>query len=184
MQIIKKNHTVRFVLALLTLILLAAGGCGYHVAGKGGDSFFTGIRSMAIPIFTNQARRADIESTMTNAIVNEFVNVVDIVGVADAEVVLEGVIVNYSLSTVSYTGRDVANEYRLTVVLSLRLLRRGGGEGQKDEVLWENSRLTDYEDFTVSSSDIAATRDAEEVAYRKLAKDMARLVREYMIEGF
>lgn len=183
MTTIKKYHAAKLVVALLTLTLFAAGGCGYHVAGKGGDSFFAGIRSMAIPVFTNQTRRADIESTMTNDIVNEFINLVNMSEVKDADVVLEGVILDYSLRTVSYTGRDVANEYRLTVVLSLRLVRKGA-EGQKDEVLWENTRLTNYEDFTVSSSNIAATRDAEQVAYNKLAKDMARLVREYMIEGF
>ncbi|VAV82401.1 hypothetical protein MNBD_DELTA01-902 [hydrothermal vent metagenome] len=183
MPIIKKYRTSKFVLAVLALTLFVAGGCGYHVAGKGGNSFFTGIHSMAIPVFTNQTRRADVESTITNAIVDEFVNAVDIRSVASADVVLEGIVVNYSLNTVSYTGRDVANEYRLSVVLSLRLVRRGG-EGQKDEVLWEDARLTDYEDFIVSSSDVAATRDAEEVAFKKLSKDMARLVREYMIEGF
>ncbi len=183
MLIAVRLRRIRPLLATLILILFVAGGCGYHVVGKGGNAFFADIDSMAIPVFTNETRRADVESTITSAIVDQFVNAVDIKSVASAAVILEGVVVGYSLSPVSYTGRDVANEYRLSVVLSLRLVRKGTG-GQKDEVLWEDARLSDYEDFVVSSSDVAATRDAEEVVFEKLVKDIARLVRENMMEGF
>jgi len=183
MLIAGRLRRIRLVLATLILTLFIAGGCGYHVVGKGGNAFFADIDSIAIPVFTNETRRAGAESTITNAIVDEFLNVVDIKSVASAAVVLEGAVVNYSLSPVSYTGRDVANEYRLSVELSLRLVRRGT-DGQKDEVLWEDARLRDYEDFIVSSSDVAATRDAEEEVFEKLAKDIARLVRENMMEGF
>jgi len=138
---------------------------------------------MAIPVFANDTRRADVESTVTNAIVNEFINMVDITDRDKAEVVLIGRVTGYSLGPVSYTGRDVANEYRLTVVLSLRLVRRVEG-GKEEEVLWEDKSLSDYEDFIVDGSDVAATRDAEEDAFEELVKDVARLVRERMIEGF
>ncbi len=183
MHIAERLRGIRLVLATLFLTLFIAGGCGYHVVGKGGDAFFADIDSMAIPVFINETRRANAESTITNAIVDQFVNAVDIKSVASAAVVLEGTVVDYSLSPVSYTGRDVANEYRLSVVLSLRLVRKGV-DGQDDEVLWEDARLRDYEDFIVSSTDVSATRDAEEVVFEKLSKDIARLVRENMMEGF
>lgn len=156
---------------------IGIGGCGYHVVGKGDSSLFTDMKSMAIPVFDNDTRRADIESTLTHAVVDEFINLVEITEADKAEAVLEGRVIGYSLGAVSFTGKDVVNEYRLTVVLSLRLVRGG-------EVIWEDKRLSDYEDFIVDSSDIAATREAEEDAFEKLADDMARLVREHMLEGF
>jgi outer membrane lipopolysaccharide assembly protein LptE/RlpB len=180
---IKRNGLQSFALAVLVLTSLVLAGCGYHVVGKGSSSLFTNIKTMAIPVFVNETRRADVESTLTNAIVDEFVNIVEITNAEKAEVVLEGVITGYTLGAVSYTGRDVANEYRLTVVLSLRLVRRAA-EGGEDEILWEARNLSDYEDFTVDGSDIAATRDGEKEAFEKLADDVARLVREHMLEGF
>lgn len=179
----RRGGLPRFVLAVVILTALVLAGCGYHVVGKGGGSLFTGIKTMAIPVFVNETRRADVESTLTSAIVDEFINTVELTLADKAEVVLEGVVTGYSLSAVSYTNKDVANEYRLTVTLTLRLVRRGV-QGAQDEIVWEAKNLSDHEDFVVDGSDISATRDAEEDAFEKLADDMARLVREYMIEGF
>ena len=103
--------------ALLVVMAALAAGCGYHIAGKGGK-MPGGIKSVSIPIFFNSTAKPDIESTVTQAFVNEFVNTVHVT--TDNEVVMRGTITSYELTPVSYTQNDVNQEYRLTVTLSLK----------------------------------------------------------------
>jgi len=167
-------------LGLLTVIILGlfllAAGCGYHVSGKGGG-LPLGVRSLSIPVFVNQTSKPDIEATITNAFVSEFVSSVDVA--EDGEAVMEGLIKSYSLGTVSYTRSDVNLEQRLTVVMSVVLRRRPGGA-----VLWQDEDVRDYEDFMIDSTDVNATREAELEALRKISRDTARLVKERMLDDF
>jgi outer membrane lipopolysaccharide assembly protein LptE/RlpB len=163
--------------ACLCAILLAAlAGCGYHIAGKTGK-MPGGITSVTIPVFTNNTNKPDIEAALTNAFTNEFLTTVK---VADsAPHVMEGVITSYDLRSVSFTKSDVTQEYRLTVVLSLKL------HAKDDEtVLWEDPKVSDYEDFFVNTLDVNATKEAEFEALKKLAKDTARTIKERMLEDF
>lgn len=134
-----------------------------------------GVTELRIPVFVNETSKPDIEGPMTTAFVSEMVNTVRINYRSDA--VMTGVIKEYKLLPVSYTGTDVNLEYRLTVTLSVKINR---GE----EVLWKDENIVDYEDFTADSSDVAATEDAERAALKKLSRDTARLVKERILTGF
>lgn len=151
-------------------------GCGYHVAGKGGH-MPGGIEEVSIPVFVNMTKKPDIESIISTAFVSEFVTTVGVRAGAGAE--LRGAILSYELSPVSYTKNDVVQEYRLSVTLSLVLVEKAGGA-----VLWEDRNVRDYEDFKVTSTDVTATEEAEISVFRKLSKDVARLVKERMLENF
>jgi len=161
----------RAALLLAAAFLLA--GCGYHIAGRGA-TLPGGVTELRIPVFANETEKPDIEGTMTDAFVAEMVNTVRIRYSSD--VVMTGAITAYELAPVSFTGSDVNIEYRLTITLSV-VIRRG------EEVLWKDENITDYEDFPVNTSDVAATEDAERAALRKLARDTARIVKERMITG-
>lgn len=174
MMVIKRYIYKAYPAVLLAFLL---SGCGYHVAGMGGK-FPGGVTTLSIPVFSNQTSKPDIESTISSAFVNEFVNTVKIID-KDAEAVMVGRIKSYTLTPISFAKNDITQEYRLTVVLSLSIVRSGGGE-----VVWEDDNVTDYEDFTVNIGDVAATRDLETNALKKLSKDTARLVKEKMLIGF
>lgn len=163
-------------LSLIIALAFIAGGCGYHVAGKGGK-MPGGAASVSIPVFVNNTAKPDIEGTLTGAFVSEFMNTVAVSDPADA--VIEGVIKSYSLTAVSFTKSDINQEYRLTVVLSIRM------KSPKDEsVFWEDAEVSDYEDFAVNTADVTATKEAEFEAFRKLSKDTARRIKERMLEMF
>lgn len=149
-------------------------GCGYHVAGKSGK-MPGDITSLSIPIFTNSTSKPDIESTITQAFANEFVNTVKVTGAGSA--VMKGNIISYDLTPVSYTQNDVNMEYRLTVTLSLSII-------QGDKVVWEDSEIIDYEDFRVNITDVSATNEDELAALKKIAQDTARFTKERMLEKF
>lgn len=162
----------------LFALLAAVAGCGYHVAGKGGK-MPGGITSLSIPMFVNSTGKPDIEATMTSAFSTEFVTSVNVVK-DNGDAVLRGVIKSYGLTPVSFTKSDVNQAYRLTVVLSVKIVQGTGGE----RVLWEDDNITDFEDFSVNINDISATRDREAEALRKISRDTARLTKEHILEMF
>lgn len=150
-------------------------GCGYHIAGKSGK-MPGDITSISIPIFTNSTSKPDIESTITQAFVNEFVNTVKIK--SDDNTVMKGTVISYELTPVSYTQNDVNKEYRLTVTLALSIIQ------DNDKVIWEDSEIVDYEDFSVNITDVSATNEGELAALKKIAQDTARFTKERMLEKF
>ncbi|MEK7313551.1 MAG: LptE family protein [Deltaproteobacteria bacterium] len=167
----------RIVILAFVAAALAA-GCGYHVVGKGGGKqFIEGVGTVSIPMFENITGNADVESVVTSAIVDELMNAVKVEG--DADAVLKGVIKSYELKPVSFSKSDVVSEYRLSVVMSVKFVKTSD-----DTIIWHDENISDYEDFTVNTSDISATKDAELAALRKIAKDTARLLRERVSAGF
>ncbi len=170
------RHFAGIVMLLFIPLLMA--GCGYHIAGKGGK-MPGDIKTLSIPVFANLTAKPEVESALTSAFVTELVTSVSIAGFEEAEAVMYGTITSYSLTPVSYTKSDVNQEYRLTVAISLRIEEKNSGK-----ILWEDPAITDYEDFTVNISDVSATREAEDQALRKLAKDTSRNVKEKLLEGF
>lgn len=163
----------RAVLPIILLLILS--GCGYHIAGKGPMTAW-GISSMSMPIFVNDTRKPDIEGAITASFINEFVNTVKIVDKGDA--VMKGVIKSYIISPISFAGIDVIQQYRLTLVVSLKLVKEDTGK-----VLWEDE-ISRYEDYTVNILDVTATNDAELAALKKIASDSARLAKERVLERF
>ncbi len=158
------------------LLLFVLSGCGYHIAGKSG-TLPGGVEALTIPVFTNSTAKPDIEGIITTAFVNEFVTTVPVKN--DAPASLEGNIVSYSQRGVSFTGNDVTQEYRLSVVVSIVMRDKKDGH-----VIWQDRNIPDYEDYSVDTTDVTHTEEVEINAFRKLSKDMARMVKERMLEGF
>lgn len=172
-----KPYAFKAFFPALLFLMLFSGGCGYHVAGKGG-ALPGGVTTLSIPVFANNTGKPDIEFTLSTAFVSEFVNTVRIVD-KDAQAVMQGSIKSYTLTPISFAKNDITQEYRLTVALAVRIVRE-----ETLEVVWEDDNVVDYEDFSVNIGDVAATRDRETAALKKLSKDTARLVKERMLEGF
>ena len=176
---IERSAVLRLAsLVIFLFVPLLFAGCGYHVAGKGGK-MPGDIKTLSIPVFANLTAKPEVESALTSAFVAELVTSVGIAELEEAEAVLYGTIASYSLTPVSYTKSDVNQEYRLTVVISVRIEQKDTGK-----ILWEDHAITDYEDFAVNISNVSATREAEEQALKKLAKDTSRNVKEKLLEGF
>ncbi len=173
----QRPYAIRGLLAAVLILAALLTGCGYHVAGKGGE-FPGGVKTLSIPVFANNTGKPDIEFTISSAFVTEFVNTVRIVD-KDPEAVMRGSVKSYTLTPISFAKNDITQEYRLTVTLVIKIVRVDTGE-----VVWDDDNIVDYEDFSVNVGDVAATRDRETAALKKLSKDTARLVKERMLEGF
>ena len=160
---------------VLVVALLLVGGCGYHVAGKGGGGMPGSITEFALPVFINETRKPDIEALVTSAFADEFLTTVKVTDSARAKML--GRIRSYNLTAVSYSRDDVNQEYRLTVVFAIKIV-------DGSTILWSDNAVTDYEDFVVNTADVTVTEEAEITALKKLARDTARLVKERMLEDF
>lgn len=179
----KRRNILTYSLLLLFTVccslLTVSTGCGYHIAGKGG-SMPGNVSTISIPFLKNHVQKPDIETIFTTALINEFVKsgiakVVD----ENAEAILNGAVIGYNLTPVSFNSNDVIQEYRLTIKLEINLVRKSDGK-----VLWEDKNITDYEDFKVNTADINATKTADLDAVKKMAGDTARLIKERMLERF
>lgn len=163
-------------LTFVAALMATASGCGYHLSGQFGK-MPGGVKALYVPMFENRTQKPDIEAIMTSAFATEFATTVE---VSDkAEFVMNGQVVSYGLQSVSYTKNDINQEYRLTVAVSLKIAKRDGSE-----VVWKEDNISSYGDFVVNGMDITATKEAELAAFRKIARDSARLVKEKMLENF
>lgn len=159
---------------ILVIFALMVAGCGYHVAGRG--TKIEGIDRLAIPVFKNSTQKPDIESIITTAVVDEFVNIVEVVETDVADAVLNGRVLSYELKPISYSERDVVEEYRLSVLFSFELVSQPHGR-----VLWRDN-ISDYEDFQIDSTSVTGTKQKELDAFKKIARDTARLLKERILE--
>ena len=161
------------------LLVLAAAGCGYRLAGKD-NPLLSGIHTVAVPYFKNETFEAGIESVFTGAFADEFIQSkrLQVVSVDRADVILRGTVKNVREEILSYNKDDKAMEYRIHVTLDLALEKRDSGE-----ILWKRKRLKHSEEYQVSS-DIMVTETGKNTALEKVAKDLARRVEESIIQGF
>jgi outer membrane lipopolysaccharide assembly protein LptE/RlpB len=174
----KKKKALVCKWIILTSVLISA-GCGYRLAGKD-NPMLAGINTIAVPYFKNDTFEAGIESVFTNVFANEFINSkrLQVVNIDQADVILRGTIKNFREQIISYNQDKKALEYRVFVSLDLRLEKRDTGE-----VLWKRKRLTDNEEYQVSSY-ITVTQADKTVAVEKMAQDLAQRVYESIIQGF
>ncbi len=174
----KQKKTLVCKWIILTSVLIAA-GCGYRLAGKD-NPMLAGINTIAVPYFKNDTFEAGIESVFTNVFANEFINSkrLQVVNIDQADVILRGTIKNFREQIISYNQDKKALEYRVFVSLDLRLEKRDTGE-----VLWKRKRLTDNEEYQVSSY-ITVTQADKTIAVEKMAQDLAQRVYESIIQGF
>lgn len=165
------------ILALLVCVFVA--GCGYHVSGGRGDTSKAlgfELSSVAVPVFKNETLRAGVEGVITNALVDELVNTIEVKHMAGAEAVIKGVVKSYELSARSFDVADVVSEYRLKVTYSINIFRVAD-----DTLLWHDNNVSAYADFLVDTSSVAITKDRESMALSEIARESARLVRERMV---
>ena len=158
-------------LAGLAALVLALGGCGYSFRGN----LPPHIRTVAVPVFVNRTQEPALENTITAAVVDAFVSSgrLRVVPLAQADSVLEGVIIGYSLVALAFDRNVNIQEYRLLLTLNLnfRDVRQGG-------VLWRQDGLQEKGDFRLAgqAGTVGTTIGREEGAVREAAAQIGRRI--------
>jgi outer membrane lipopolysaccharide assembly protein LptE/RlpB len=157
------------------LVLL---GCGYQMVGKE-THVPTGLNSVAIPTFVNQTFEPGIEVPFTQAFLKEFIQDrrIKVLDRSEADSILEGVIKNFQIYSVSYDRSGLALEYQTTVVIDLTLKKRTG------EILWRENDISETRWFRASSS-VLISESNRAAAIQEIGRFVADRIRNRFFYNF
>lgn len=161
---------------LLLLLAVLPGGCGYTVHG----TLPSHINTVAVPIFLNRTPEPAIESLITRAVVEAFSTNgrLKVVSRGQADAILDGEIIAYSVSSIAFDQNANVRLYRLVVTVNLRMR-----DVQRNTVLFQQSAVTEQADFRVQDA-VSQTISREETALRAAAVDIGRAIVSLAITRF
>jgi outer membrane lipopolysaccharide assembly protein LptE/RlpB len=160
----------------LAVACLGLGGCGYSFRG----TLPSHIRTIAVPIFVNLTREPGVESIITRAIVQALATNgrLRVVRPADADAILDGEVVSYSVDAIAFDEALSIQQYRLIVVLNLRMR-----DVRRNELLFAQRGVSEQADFRVAGS-VSSTIAREETALAQASGEIARSIVSLVIDRF
>lgn len=117
------------IVAALAAVLL--GGCGYTTQSTLDEQYQT----IFVSAFQNQSSEYDLQAPLTNAVSRKFITDtrLRLADPDDADLILEGVILDYSLKGLTFDENDDVSQYLLVITAGVRLSETATGD-----VLWED----------------------------------------------
>jgi outer membrane lipopolysaccharide assembly protein LptE/RlpB len=152
--------------AVLLVLIAGLGGCGYTVRG----TLPSHINTVAVPIFRNLTSEPAIESLITRAVVEAFTTNgrLTVVSREQADAILDGEIVGYSVSSIAFDRDANVRQYRLLVTVNLRMR-----DVRRNTMLFQQTGVREQADFRVQNA-VSQTISREETALRAAAVDIGR----------
>lgn len=168
-------------LLLSALCLLFCPGCGYRVAGRG-DRLPPDVKTIAVPIFTNQTPKFRIEQRLAAALTRELIERTKYRVTTDpsqADAVLQGTVKDVRSGVITYdlnTGR--ATSMQIQVTTDVKLVDR-----HTKKLLFANSNFVFREQYQISQT-IAGLFEEDQPALDRLSRDLARTLVTAILENF
>ena len=168
--------TWKGALSLVGLLVLCS--CGYQIVGKE-THVPPGIGSIAIPTFVNRTYEPGIEIPITQAFLQEFIQDrrVKVVARSEADSILEGVVRDFSLYSVSYDKAGLVLEYRTNAVVDLTLKKPTGA------VIWEEKGFHESRWFR-ASTDTLINETNKNAAIQEIGRLMAGRIKNRFFYNF
>lgn len=159
---------------VLAAILLA--GCGYSTRGSLPDH----IKTVAVPIFKNRTLEPGVESAITSGVVNAFSSGgrVKVVPLDEADAILQGEVVGYSLDGLSFDTNANVRAYRLRLVLNVEFR-----DVRRSAMLWRQEGLSETSDFQVAGQ-VSDTIARGQGAVQQAAAEIGRKVVNLAVDRF
>jgi len=160
----------------LALYALGLASCGYSFRGNLPDH----IKTVAVPVFTNRTAEPAIENWLTSAVVEAYAanGRLQVVKTAEADAILDGEVVGYSVQSIAYDNQANVRVYRLLVTMNIKLR-----DVRRNSVLFEQQGVREKSDFQILGA-VSQTIGAEEGAVRSAARDIARSIVSLTIDRF
>ena len=165
----RRRRTGRALGLILAAVVLA--GCGYSTKGSLPDH----IKTVAVPIFKNRTLEPGVDSAITSGVVNAFSNGgrVKVVPIDQADAILQGEVVAYSLEGLAFDQHANVQSYRLRLVLNVEFR-----DVKRSAMLWRQEGLSETSDFQVQgqvSDTIARARGAVSQAAVEIGRKVVNL---------
>jgi hypothetical protein len=160
-------------LALASLLLA---GCGYSTSGNLPDH----IKTVAVPIFKNRTLEPGVDTAITSGVVNAFSSGgrVRVVPLDEADAILEGEVVGYSLDGLAFDRNANVRAYRLRLVLNVEFR-----DVRRSALLWRQEGLQETSDFQVAGS-VSDTVARGQGAVLQAASEIGRKVVNLAVDRF
>ena len=175
------RHIRRCWLLLLTALLFAFAGCGYHATGKA-VRLPQNVRTIYVPTFNNNTHAFRVEQVLSAAVVQELRSRTNFQVVLSnkepADATLDGSVTavgTYPLTYDSQTGK--ASSSMLQVYMRVSLLDRNG------KVLWQNPNYV-YRSQYELSQDPSSFFEEETPALQRVAHDFAQALVSDIVEAY
>ncbi|HZB87812.1 MAG TPA: LPS assembly lipoprotein LptE [Terracidiphilus sp.] len=169
-----------FTIVLLTAVLPALTGCGYHTLGAA-THLPPEARTLAVPVFATKTDIYHTEAVMTEAVLREFaarsrLRVTPNAG-SDPDMVLHGTILQQTVTPLTYnTSTQQSSSFLITISVSVQLTARDG------RVLYENKNYVFRQQYQ-STTDLPVYFDESPAAVERLSRDFARALVADVLEG-
>ena len=168
---------MRIVTALFMLLLA---GCGYHTPGSSGEWVGGEARTVYVQLFDNLTSEPYLENYITDALVAEMSRSRVTVLTENkelADVWLSGAVEDFQSNALAYGSSDRITDYRATMKVSVRLLRKNSSE-----VLWQKKmqRSEDYLAFINKNLQL----EGEKLAAQRVSKRLAEDIQASMLDNF
>lgn len=167
--------------ALLVACLLL-NGCGYRTSNSGKNARLPQVKTLAVPVFTNQTHTYRVDQVLTMAVVRELTTRTNYQIInedsAGADATLRGVIVQTQTAPVTYdstTGR--VSTALVTINLRISLVDKNGA------VIFDNPNYVFRDEYQISR-ELSSFFEEETPALDRIARDVARSVVSNILEGF
>lgn len=167
-------------LAILTA-MIAAAGCGYHVAGHAANLPST-WKTIAVPALKNDTTRYRIEQRFTQAVIREFITRTKYQVVQDpasADAVLSGEILSIETTPLLFN----ADTGQVTTMLVIVRTKVQLTDNRTQKAVYENNDMIFREEYQISS-DVATFFEEQDPALDRMARDFASHVVANVLEGF
>jgi hypothetical protein len=160
----------------LVLVAVLLAGCGYSTRGSLPDH----IKTVAVPVFKNRTLEPGVESAITSGVVNAFTNGgrVRVVPVDQADAILEGEVVGYSLDGLAFDRNANVRAYRLRLVLNVEFR-----DVRRSALLWRQEGLEETSDFQVEGQ-VSDTVARGQGAVLQAASEIGRKVVNLAVDRF
>lgn len=164
-------HPRGFLGALLAIFLSLHGACGYTQKA----ALPRGIKTIHVDTFQNKvslgntyAYEPGLEIKITNAIIRRLHldGNLRVTAREKADAILEGSLIGFDQEGLRFTGLERIEEYRLYVVVSMRLKDRSTGE-----ILWEEPNFSGDASYFVVGARASSRAKAADRAIERLARN-------------
>jgi hypothetical protein len=143
--------TARYIAVAAAVAVAGLAGCGYTTR----SSLDPQYRTIAVNAFRNRSPEYDLQAPLTNAIIRKFINDgrLEVVNNREADLVLDGIILNYTLKGLIYDEQDEVTQFLCVVIAGARLTDRQAGK-----VVWEDQQMSGETTFYTRGSGQSSDR--------------------------
>ena len=165
MKLKPQRSPVALVISFLCACLVVT-SCYYSTSqgSRAGD-----IRNIVIPLFDNTTVETDIQETLTDKVIEQFLTNGEfrIVDLRQADAAIIGVITDLQEESVAFSEGTLAREVRLWIYVDVRF-----ETVDKKEVIWEERQLRTFGDYAIDADTDTDRESAIETAIDKMAEEI------------